>query len=401
MAARFSVFANRNFRLFWVGLLVSMIGTVVQIIAQSWLVYTLTHSPFLLGLVGAAQAVPFLLLSLIGGNTADRVDKRSLLYITQSIMMILAFILGVLAATGKVEVWHVALIAVGMGIANSFDMPTRLAFVYELVGKEDIMSAVSLNSMLFNLAQISGPAIAGIVVSTIGNSWCFFLNAVSFLAFIVALKMMKLLPSPERKMEDSTFKNITEGLRYVRATPVLRSVIVIAALCSIFVMPYGVLMPVFAGDVLKVGAKGFGFLMTCTGIGALAGGLIIAGAGDIRRKGRLLFTGATVFSAAILLFSFSRIFYLSCIFLVISGFFFLFQSSISDTIVQITTPDEMRGRIMGIYSLAFMGLSPLGSLQMGTLAQFFGAPFAIGLGTLVFGVSVLFLFRKTPQLREI
>lgn len=379
-----------------------MIGTVTQIIAQSWLVLELTNSPLMLGLIGAAHSIPFLLLALFGGNTADKVDKRKLLFVTQSIMMVLAAFLGLLALTGRVKVWHVALIAVGMGMANSFDMPTRQAFVYTLVGKKDILSAVSLNSVLFNLSQIAGPAIAGIVVASVGISWCFFFNSISFLAFIVALRMMVIPPSPKRVTGGSTLKNIIEGLRYVWTTRTLKVLILIVALSTIFAMPFGILMPIFARDILKVGAKGFGFLMTCSGVGALAGGLTLAGIGNrMERKNKLFFAGALAFSVMIILFSASRIFYLSCLLLIASGFSMMIQSSTSNTIVQITTPDELRGRVMSIYVLAFMGLSPLGSLQAGAIAQFFGAPFAIALGATIFGLFVFFMFKYTPHLREI
>jgi MFS family permease len=399
--AAFGALQNRNFRLFWIGMLISMIGTLTQITAQSWLVLELTDSPLILGLIGAAHATPFLLFALIGGNTADRVNKRKLLYVTQSVMMVLALILGLLVLTEKVKVWHIAMIAVGMGIANSFDMPARQAFVFELVGKEDILSAVSLDSILFNLSMIAGPAIAGIVVACFGNAWCFLMNSVSFLAFIIALKMMVVNFAPIHKMEGSTLKNIKEGLHYVRKNSTLKTIIIIAALCTIFAMPFGILMPIFARDILKVGAKGFGFLMTCSGIGALAGGLIMGGIGDIRKKGKLLLAGTMTLSITIILFSASKIFYLSCILLVISGLSIIIQSSISNTLVQIITPDKLRGRIMGIYSLAFMGLSPLGSLQAGAIAQFFGAPFAIALGAASFGIITFFIFKYTPHLRKI
>jgi len=401
MTPKLKVFANRNFRFYWFGLLVSMIGTFVQVTAQSWLVYELTRSPLKLGLVSTAQAAPFLALSLLGGDTADRLNKRNILFFTQTVMMILAFTLGILALTGSVKVWHIALIAVGMGTANSFDIPTRQAFIYDIVGREEIMSAVSLNSSLVNLAQIAGPAIAGFMVSTVGNAWCFIFNGASFLAFIIALKNMVIQPKPRAGMEGSAFKSIIEGLRYAWTNQVLKTVILLVILSTIFIMPYGVLMPVFAGEILKVGSRGFGLLMTCTGLGALSGGLMLGSAGNVKHKGRLFFTGAFIFSIAILLFSFSRIFPLSCALLVAGGFFSMIQSSTSNTIIQVTVSDEMRGRVMGIFSLAFMGLSPLGSLQAGMVAQFFGAPFAVALGAAIFGLSVFFMFRHTSHLREI
>lgn len=274
----------------------------------------LTNSPLMLGFVGAAHSILFLLLALVGGNTADRIERRKLLFFTQSTMMALAFILGLLSATGKVKVWHVALIAVGMGMANSFDMPTRQAFVYEIVGKENILSAVSLNSMLFNLAQIAGPTLVGIIVASIGISWCFFLNSISFLAFIVALKMIVITPLPRRRMAGSTLKNILEGLSYVSESSVLKSLIIIASLSTIFAIPFGILMPIFARDILKVGSRGFGVLMSSTGIGALIGGLTVASLGNIERKNRLFFAGAMTLYCTILLFSISKLFYLSCFF---------------------------------------------------------------------------------------
>ena len=401
MAVAFGALRNRNFRFYWIGMLVSMIGTVIQITAQSWLVLEMTNSALMLGLVGASQAIPFLFLALVGGHAADRFEKRKLLYFTQSAMMVLACVLSVLVFTHTVRVWHVMLIAVCMGTANSFDLPTRQAFIYELVGSEDILSAVSLNSILFNLAQIAGPAIAGLVVATIGNAWCFLLNSVSFFAFIVALIMMKITPQPIKKMEGTAFDNIKDGLKYVWGSPILKSTISLTVLAAIFAMPFTILMPIFARDILHVGAKGFGLLMMAIGVGALIGGVALSWASNIKGRGNIFFTSCMVFTAAIILFSVSKMFYLSFILLAVCGVCMVVQSSTGNTILQVNTSNELRGRVMGIYTLAFMGLSPLGSLQAGAVAQFFTAPFAIALGAVIFGLSAFFIFRKNKQLREI
>jgi len=403
MPHSFGAFKNRNFSLFWVGMLISMIGTWIQITAQSWLVYKLTKSAFMLGLVSAAAFAPFFIFALIGGNFADKFDKRKLLYITQSAMAIFAFTLWILTKTGIINVWYLIIISLLAGIANAFDMPARQAFVYEIVGKEEIMNAVSMNSILFNAAQIVGPAIAGMIVASLGISWCFLINSISFVAVIVALRLMILKPQEIRlyKNNVSALQNIKEGLKFTWQNQTLKTIIFITALTAVFASPLGVLMPVFAKEIFKVDAKGFGVLMTCSGIGALIGGLGIAAFGGVKKKGMVFFSAAIVLSIFMAIFSASKLFIFSSILLVVIGLCQVVQISISNTLVQLTTTNEMRGRVMSIYSIAFMGLSPIGSIMSGSLAQIFGAPLTVTLNAAILGFGIFFIYRTNDQLKQL
>lgn len=401
MPATFRALRHRNFRLFYFGQMISLIGTWMQNVAQSWLVYLLTGSPFALGLVSFAGSLPVLLCSLPAGVVADRVGKRNLIVAMQTAAMIQAFMLSFLTWTGIVQIWHVALLAFGLGTISSFDMPARQAFVIEMVGKEDLMNAIALNSAIFNGARIVGPAIAGILVASLGVAPSFFLNGLSFLAVIAGLLLMDVQSRPVAHTGASMRQNIAEGLNYLRSNTTVRTLTTLVAVASIFGMPYAMLMPAFAADVLHVDASGLGFLSAAVGLGALAGAFALASLAGTRRKGLLLTAGNLLFPAMLLLFAASRSFLLSLAILVGVGWAFITQNATVNSLIQSIVPDYLRGRVMSVYTLMFVGMIPVGSLQAGVVAQRFGAPFAVGLGAAIaLGYSLWVLWRH-PEVRKL
>jgi MFS family permease len=397
----FAALRHRNFRLFWFGQLISLIGTWMQSIAQSWLVLDITKSVFMLGLVSAIGTLPVLLFALPAGAICDRVNKRYLLIVTQTVMMLLAFILWGLAAAHVVRVWHVLVLAALLGMSNAFDMPARQSFVVEMVSREDLYNAIALNSTMFNSARIIGPAIAGILIGTIGVAGCFLLNGVSFIAVIIGLFLMKHDYQPNPSVSDSIFKDLIEGLRYIRHHRIILTIISIIGIFSIFGMPYTVLMPVFAQTVLHAGAKGYGLLMTCTGAGAVVSALALATFSNLKHRGRLILAASVIFIATISLFAASRSFVLSAIVLVFVGFAMVAQTATANTMLQMHSPDDLRGRVMSVYGVMFMGFAPIGSFQAGTIAQHFGAPFALVIGSAVMALTVAMILIVRPEIRNL
>jgi MFS family permease len=396
---------NRNFRVFVMGQLVSLIGTWMQSVAQSWLVYRLTGSAVLLGTVGFASQIPIFLLSPLGGVVADRHERRRVLLLTQSTMMVLAMVLAVLTLLGHIHVWHILILASMLGIANGFDIPTRQAFVVELVPRADLPNAIALNSSMFNGARVVGPAVAGIIVSAVGEGWCFFGNAVSYLAVLTSLLLLRLPKRDFAERRPSPFEDILEGFRFVAGTRPIRSLLVLLGLVSMTGMPYATLMPVMAQDVLHSGASGLGLLMGAAGTGALAGALALAWHNSLRGLGRWVGLGAVSFGTWLILFSLSRSFWLSVALLLPAGFSLLLQMSSTNTLIQSMVPDRLRGRVMSVYAMTFMGMAPLGALLAGTAADVLGAPMAIGIGG---GISIagglVFLLRLAelrPEARRL
>ena len=396
---------NRNFRVFVMGQLVSLIGTWMQSVAQSWLVYRLTGSAVLLGTVGFASQIPIFLLSPLGGVVADRHERRRVLLLTQSTMMVLAMVLAVLTLLGHIHVWHILILASMLGIANGFDIPTRQAFVVELVPRADLPNAIALNSSMFNGARVVGPAIAGIIVSAVGEGWCFLGNAVSYLAVLTSLFLLRLPKRDFAERRPSPFEDILEGFRFVAGTRPIRSLLVLLGLVSMTGMPYATLMPVMAQDVLHSGASGLGLLMGAAGTGALAGALALAWHNSLRGLGRWVGLGAVSFGTWLILFSLSRSFWLSVALLLPAGFSLLLQMSSTNTLIQSMVPDRLRGRVMSVYAMTFMGMAPLGALLAGTAADVLGAPMAIGIGG---GISIagglVFLLRLAelrPEARRL
>lgn len=371
--------------------MVSLVGTWMQSVAQGWLVLTLTDSAFLLGAVTAIGSIPVLFLSLPGGVAADRFDKRKLLMFTQSTAMVLALILAALTHYGLVRIWHVVLLAAVSGSVFAFDAPSRQAFTIELVGKEDLLNAIALNSAVFNAARIVGPALAGVLIGFIGMAGCFLLNGISFLAVIMGLWLITH-QRPAPRAPGSAWREMREGLSYSWGHPVIRPLVTIVAVFSIFGMPYAMLMPVFARDILAVGPRGLGFLMTANGVGALAGALGLASLGQARGRGRLVLAAGLVFSLALAAFSLSRSFALSLALLPLVGWSMVSQTATINTLLQTTVPDGLRGRVMSLFTFVFMGMMPFGSLLAGGLAQRFGAPAALRAGAAVCLATVCLIY---------
>lgn len=370
---------HRNFQLFFGGQLISLIGTWMQNVAQAWLVYRLTGSSLLLGSVAFAGQIPVFLTAPLGGIVADRYSRHRIVIGTQTVSMILAFTFAGLTLTNRITVIEIFIIAILRGVVNAFDIPGRQAFIVEMVGKEDLMNAIALNSSMFNGARVIGPAIAGIVVAKIGEGWCFFADAVSYIAVIVGLLMMHVAPRVVRPA-GSPIEHIIEGFRFVRETAPIRALLLLLGLVSLVAMPYTVLMPVFADRILHGGARGLGILMGATGVGALIGALTLATKTGVHGLGRWVTLSCAGFGAFLIAFALSKNFMLSTLLLVPVGFCMMLQMSSSNTLIQAMVPDHLRGRVMSVYSMMFMGMGPFGALIAGAIADRMGAPLAVIIG---------------------
>jgi MFS family permease len=390
---------HRNFQLFFSGQLISLIGTWMQNIAQAWLVYRLTGSSLLLGLVGFAGQIPIFLFAPLGGLAADRWNRHHVVIGTQVASMILAFILAVLTLFHVVQVWEIIVLAALLGVVNAFDVPARQSFLIEMVVREDLMNAIALNSSMFNGARVIGPAIAGILVARIGEGWCFFANAVSYIAVITGLLMMKLGPLRTASKDSSPFEHIAEGFRFVRQTKPILALVLLIGLVSLVAVPYSVLMPIFADRVLQRGAHGLGILMGSTGIGALLGALTLAVRRGVQGLGRVVGLSAGGFGVSLILFAFSRSFWLSVALLIPVGYAVMLQMSSSNTLIQAMVPDELRGRAMAMYTMMFMGMAPMGSLFAGALADKIGSPWTVATGGLGAIAGAAVFLRRLPSLR--
>jgi len=397
-AALFSAFArplrHRNFRLFASGQMISLIGTWVQNVSEAWLVYRLTGSSAALGLVRFAGLAPVFVFALIGGDWADRANRRNILIGTQTAAMTLAFILAVLCFTGQVQVWIIVALAALLGVVNAMDNPTRQSFVVEMVGKEDLPSAIGFNSSMFHLARIIGPSIAGVLLATVGEAWCFTINGLSFLAVIASLAMMRLVPTQRPATQGHLLTRIKTGIAYAWSTPSVRGVLVLVAVNSLFGSSFLVLMPVVSKEVLGRGADGYSLLMTAAGVGSLAGAMILT-----LRKASGLWTLRSVaslgFGLTLIFFSLSGTFWLSALLAMPCGLFMILLMATSNTLLQTLTPDELRGRVMAIFAMMFMGMSPFGSLGAGLLAEVIGVGHTLGLcGAICFAAGALLARRN-------
>jgi len=371
---------HRNFQLFFAGQLISLVGTWMQTVAQSWLVYRLTGSSLLLGAVGFSSQIPVFLVAPIGGTIVDRHNRHRLVIATQIASMFLAAILAWLTLSGRVQVWHIFVLAALLGVVNAFDIPGRQAFLVDMVGRDDLMNAIALNSSMFNGARIVGPAVAGIMVAAVGEGWCFAANAISYLAVIAGLLMMHVRAYEPPARTASALENILEGFQYVRQTVPIRSLLLLLGLVSLVGMPYTVLMPIFADRILHGGATGLGILMGATGVGALFGALSLAAKQGLKGLGKWVAVSSIAFGAALIVFAFSKSFWLSVIGLIPVGFFMMVQMASSNTLIQSMVPDHLRGRVMAVYSMMFMGMAPLGSFFAGALADRLGAPITVAIG---------------------
>lgn len=387
---RLGVFQHRNYRLFFAGQAISLTGTWLQNVAHGWLVYDLTNSEFLLGLVSALGALPMWFFSLPAGVAADRVSKRNLLLVTQACAMILAFALAALVHWKFITLYYLIAISFMLGTVHAFDAPMRHSFVIEMVGRRHLMSAIAMNSATFNGARIVGPAVAGVVVASIGMAGAFFLNGLSFVAALIALSLMRV--SPVRHAgHASALEGLREGLRFVLGHRVIMSLLILTAVLSTFATSYAVLMPVFAKKVLEEGLSGLGYLMASTGFGALLGAVTLSILGDLQAKGKLLLIGNVTFCTMLVLFSFSRTLSLSMGLLIVAGWGVMINMALTNTLIQILSPDHLRGRVVSAYTMMFLGMAPLGSLQSGVLAEWLGAPMAVRIGAIICAATALFL----------
>jgi MFS family permease len=385
----FRALRHRNYRLFFWGQLVSLIGTWMQQTAMSWFVYEITGSKLLLGAVAAVGSAPMMLFSIWGGALADLYPKRSILVITQSAQMICAFLLAAGAWAGFARPIFIVVIAALNGVAMGFDMPARQAFTVEMTSREDLLNAISLNSSIVNGARVVGPSVAGVLIGAVGVAMCFFLNGVTFIAVIAGLLMMRLPPFHCPTHLPSAGEHAWNGIVYSVKHQRVRTILLLFLAVGVFGWSYAVLMPAFAKDVLGRGANGYGLLMSASGTGALAGALVVATWGHVFTPRKLALGGVWLFSVALFVFALTRNFYAALVFLFVAGFGMLLFFSTSNTVLQTIVPDEMRGRVMGVWALVFGAMIPLGSVEAGAVAHWFGTPFALAFGAIVCALSAL------------
>jgi len=373
----------------------------MQSIAESWLVYRLTGSAALLGVAGFASQIPVLFLATVGGTVADRHNRHRILVVTQTTSMVLPLILATLVFTGRVHVWHVFALAATLGVVNAFDVPARQSFVVEMVGKDDLVNAIALNSSIVNAARAIGPAVAGILVAAFGEGWCFLLNGLSYIAVITGLLLMKLPPRLKSDHPKPALADLTHGFRYVRQTMPVRDLLLMVGLISVAGMPYSTLMPIFADRILHGGARGLGLLMACAGVGSLAGALALATRSSVRGLGRIVAASAVIFGIALIVFASSRVPWLSAGVLFVVGMSMITQAASTNTLIQSMVPDAMRGRVMAIYAMMFMGMSPIGALVEGWVAERIGAPTTVMIGGAICVAGAIVFNIRLPRLRVI
>jgi MFS family permease len=393
---------HRNYRLFFGGQGTSVIGTWITRIATSWLVYRLTGSATMLGLVGFAGQVPTFLLAPFAGVWVDRLDRYRVLVVTQLLAMLQSFALAALALTGVITITHILLLSVMQGLINAFDTPARQAFVVDMVeDRADVPNAIALNSSMVNGARLVGPSIAGMLIAVVGEGWCFFADGVSYLAVIASLLAMKVARRERPAREAKVLSDLREGFRYAFGFPPIRDALLLLALVSLMGMPYTVLMPIIAAQVLHGGPHTLGYLMSASGVGALAGALFLASRRSVVGLGRVIPLGAAGFGLSLAAFSFSRNLFLSLFILVFTGYGFMVHMASTNTIIQTIVREEMRGRVMAFYVMAFMGTAPFGSLLAGALAARVGTPETVLLGGLACAVGAAVFAMRLPALRAV
>ena len=387
----FRTLRYRNYRLFFAGQCISLIGTWMQQIALSWLVYRLTHSVFLLGMVGFVSQFPTFLFAPFAGVLSDRWNRHHILIFTQSMSMLLAITLAVLVLTEVIAVWHILLLTLFLGCVNALDIPTRQSFVIYMIDKrEDLGNAIALNSAMFNGARFLGPSVAGLLIAAVGEGICFLLNGLSYLAVIAALLAMKLSPVHSESMKANMLHDFKEGLAYTFGSQPIRSILLLLALTSFMGVPYAVLMPAFARDILHGGPHTLGFLMSATGAGALLGAVYLASRRSISGLGKIIPITAGIFGMGLIGFSLSRILWFSLLLMFIAGFGIMVQVASSNTLLQTIVDDNMRGRVMSFFAVSFMGMAPFGSLLAGSLAGMMGVANTLMMGGIccVMGATV-------------
>ena len=388
-----------NYRLWFYGQIVSLFGTWMQNTAQGFLIYELTRSPAYLGYVGFASGAPSWFFMLIGGVVTDRVHIRKLLVITQSSMMVLAFTLALLTFTGIVQPWHIIVLAFLLGITNAFDAPARLAFAPELVDREDLTNAIALNATMFNTAAIVGPAAAGLIYALVGPAWCFAINGFSFIAVISALSLMHLPDWISKVRTSSAFSELKEGIRYVFSNRIIRNLIGLIGIEAMFGFSFVVLLPVWAVEVLGGDVRTNGLLNSARGLGALIGALTIASLGRFKYRGKLLTLGTLLFPLLLAAFSFARVIPVSMILIAGAGGALVLILNLANSLVQTHVTDNLRGRVMGIYSLVFFGSVPLGALLIGQLAEILNSPGAVLAGCIILFIFAVGMMIFSPKIR--
>src|ERR671914_2588152 len=392
---------HRNYRRFWIGYTVSLVGTWMRNVAQGWLALELTNDAFMVGLVGAVGNLPVLLLSLYGGVLADRYSKLRIVRSTQTLLLVEAALMWWFTWTGRITVPWLLALATFAGMVSAFDVPARQSLQVELVGKEDLLDAIALNSSGFNLARIIGPAIAAFIIAQAGLAWCFGVNALSYFAVLIGLLTIRLPDAPARRVATSPLREVWRSLVYMSRTREVSALMRLVAVFSVFGVPYLVLMPVLARDVLQTDASGYGFLLTCVGLGAIAAALTLATLGRQARRGLLLERAAYAFSVMLVALALSRSVWLSAVLLVAAGFTMILNNALANTLLQTIVPDALRGRVMAAYALVFIGFSPIGQLLGGLVASRFGVQWAIGIGAVVMLAYTAWAFARYPELRSL
>jgi len=401
-AHAFRALRHRDFRLFFIGQGISLTGAWMQQVAMSWLVYRLTGSAFTLGAIAFASQFPTFLLAPIAGVVADRHRRHRIVVTTQSLALVEASILATLVLTGTVQVWHIIALSTVLGIVNAFDIPARQSLFVKLVeGPEDLANAIALNASMFNMARLTGPAIAGVLIGVVGEGPVFVINAASYIAVLTSLFRMDAAKAERPERQSRALSHLREGFRYAFGFPPIRSILTLLALTSLLGMPYVVLLPVFASDVLGGGPQTLGFLMSAAGLGALGGALYLASRTTVRGLGRVIAIAVTVFGVGLIAFSFSRWQPLSIALLLVTGFGMMVQSASSNTVLQTIVDEDKRGRIMSLYTMAFMGMAPFGSLLAGTLASNIGAPATVRIGGIACLGAALWFQHKLPAIRAL
>lgn len=397
----FAALRHRDFRIFYFGQIVSLVGTWMQSTAQGWLVLEITDSELMLGLVTATGGLPVLLFTLYAGVLADRADKRTIIILAQAASLLLALTLAILTDTGLIAIGWILLLVFLLGTANAFEIPTRQSFFVDLVGKEDLTNAIALNSSAFNLTRIIGPAVAGVMIGAVGIASAFYLNALSYLAVLLGLFLIRHPRSETRPRDASTLEKLREGFGFIAADTRARTLVMLVAAASIFAMPYAMLLPVFARDVLRVGAEGLGVMLSASGAGALAGGIALAASARRVRRGPLLLTSAALFALLVGGFTLSRSYPLSLALLAGAGFTLIPFTASVNALLQSIVPDALRGRVMSVYVFMFLGMTPVGSVQAGVFARAFGAPAALAGSAGVLLLIIALVTWRVPELRRL
>jgi MFS family permease len=394
---------HKNFRLFVEGQSLSLIGTWLQMVALTWLVYKMTNSALMLGIVGFAGQLPMFVVAPFAGVFADRWNRHKMLLLTQSFALLQALLLTILVFLDVVQIWHIIILSIILGLINAFDMPIRQAFVFDMIEdhKEDVGNAIALNSSMVNAARLIGPSIAGILIATVGEGWCFLVNSISFIAVVVSLLRMQIKTKPKPIKDFKIYQQLKEGFSYSFNFAPIKNLILLLALVSLFSTSVTLLAPVIAKDYLKGSADTYGFLIAAYGSGALLGAIYLLNKNNVLGLGRIIALAVTVFGISLIFFGFSRIFFLSSILVFFAGTGMMLQIASTNTLLQTISEENKRGRVMSFYTMAFRGMSPFGSLIAGSLGNSIGAPATLVLSGGISLMGAFMFYLKLPALRKV